>query len=261
MRKSVMRYLNDQKLEWLIADNGLFLSAASEQSDENEGIYDHTFLSKHIAHTVDDVDTNLLEQLDKSQLHLQEINRKNNFLSCWYLDTEESFDMWHEFGRNGVVIFSDDWALLDALPEPLEQATAFYDVIYSDELKPHANHEPLRVKNSKFYKEKEFRIVFDLVKYSVLTGFEARNEVRVGGVLSHLSDEITSCMSKKGIEQSHKVIRKKGNGYVFEYPLQSIVREIRVHPEATDADLIATRKRLQEIGLTCPINHSTLRKI
>ncbi|MDN4547175.1 hypothetical protein [Pseudomonas sp. C32] len=258
MRKTVMRYLDDQKLEWLLSDNGLYLSAASDQSDKDEGVYYHTFLSAYIAKTGSDVDSALLANLDQSQLNLQKINRETSFLSCWYLGSEESMDMWEEFGRNGVVIFSDDWALSDALPEPLEQATAYYDVIYSDVLKPHASHEPLRVKHSKFHKEREFRIVFELVKYSMLTGFEARN-VRVGGVLTHLDDNYTSCMSKKGKEQSHKVIRKKGRGYIFDYILNSIIREIRVHPDATDAELLKVMKRLREAGLNCPINHSVLR--
>jgi len=260
MRKKVARYLSGEKFNWLISDNGLYLSAAADQSDAAEGVYDHTFLSRHIAENIDNSDLVSPANLDKHMLGLQEVGREFNYLSCWYLGVEESQEMWDEFGANGVMIFSDDWVLSDALPPPLEQAISFSEVIYSDELKPHAVNDPLQVKNEKFRKEKEFRIIFDLMKYSILTGFEAHVEARVGGQIFHESEGIASLISKQGMEQSHKVIRRKGRGLVIEYPLNSIIEEVRVHPQATNADLLKIKSCLQAAGINCPVSHSSLRR-
>lgn len=254
-----MRYLDASKLQWLIEDNGLFFSAASNQSDENEGIYDHTFLSREMIKSNVPIDEETSAGIDELILGYMTGCRQGNFLNCWYIGSSESLPMWNEFGQNGIVIFSDDWTLRDALPKPLDQATKYYDVIYSDELKPHANHEPLRIKNSKFKNEKEFRIVFDLVRYSVLTGFEPSIRVLIGGVDSHECEEINQCMSPVDLAQSHHVLRRKGSGFLFNYSLSSIIKEVRIHPSSTDERLEEIRNLFHAAGIYCPVNHSSLR--
>lgn len=254
-----MRYLDFQKLEWLVQDGGLFFGAAENQSDKSEGVYDHKFLSALLADNEEGINLQDLDGLDDVQLGLQQVGRSNNYLSCWYLDSIESVEMWDEYAKDGVVILSDDWTLRDALPEPLEQAISYYDVIYSDELKKSGHRDPLRFKNKKYHKEKEFRLVFDLIKYSILTGFEAKIEVRSGGILTHESSEFTQCMSAKGRAQSHKVLSRKALGFIFHYPLNLIIKEVRLHPRASDERLQVVTQLLRNAGIACPVNHSLLR--
>lgn len=257
-RKNVMRYLTKNKFKYLLEDKGIYVSAASDQSDTHEGDYDHCYLSKHLRNEVD-CDEELLEKVDEMMLGSKKVGRETTYLSCWYCSDEESPKMWKEYGTDGVIIFSTDLALEYALPEPLNQTTKFYELTYNDQLKPQANQQPFRVKNECFKHEKEFRVEFNLLEYSVLTGFEARNEVRIGGVLSHECDEITSCMSPAARAQSHHVIRRKNKGYVLAYPLAKIIHEVRLHPNASDQDLREVRAALKACGIDCTVNHSTLR--
>lgn len=80
--QNIMRYLTKQKLEWLLADKGLYVSAAQNQSDEEEGISDQTFLSKFLAEAIQGVDPELLTGIDKLMLDMQQIGREKNYLSC-----------------------------------------------------------------------------------------------------------------------------------------------------------------------------------
>ncbi|WP_417787888.1 hypothetical protein [Stutzerimonas xanthomarina] len=257
--RSIMRYFTKQKFEWLLADKGLYVSAAEDQNDEAEGVSDHTFLSAQIATRVKDVNSDLLVELDELMLSLQDVGRMKNFLSCWYLGTEETDDMWEEYGKEGVVFFSHDWALMSAFPDPLKHALTSYPIIYDDKLKGSALNEPLRVKHRRWHLENEFRIVFDLSRYSVLTGFEGI-DVRCGDHLTHQSPHITVCMSKKGIDQAHNVIRRKGRGLVLDCALGNAISEVRVHPMATDGELADVQTRLKGYGIHCKVGHSQLRQ-
>ncbi|QLF92051.1 hypothetical protein HW090_02045 [Pseudomonas sp. ABC1] len=258
--QKIMRYLSKQKLEWLLADKGLYVSAAQNQSDTEEGTSDHTFLAKHIAANVEGVDAKLLTDIDKIMLGMQKVGRETNYLSCWYLGTEESESMWEEFGKDGIILISTEWELMSAFSEPLEQALNGYPVTYSDELKASPLNEPLRVKHAKFQSEKEFRVVFNLTHYSILTGFEGIG-VYVGNKPSHLNPQITACMSQKGIEQGQKVIRRKdAGGLVLDFDFARAIIEVRVHPQATDEDLLDVQTRLLGIGVKCPVKHSDLRQ-
>lgn len=259
MNKLISRYLSAQKFDWLLTDNGLYLGAAEHQSDKDEGKYDYTFLSRLIAENVPDPSPELIQATDKLQLDMQNFKRTDSYLSCWYLGAEESQEMWDEYGENGVLIFSDAWTLQDTLPDPLGHAAMFSEITYDDELKVLAALEPLLVKNLKFGNEREFRLIFDLTNYSVLTGFEARCIVYVGDTPSYLDESTIAGMSKEGIAQSHKVIRRKGDGLVLEYSLNLLIKEVRLHPAATDQELHEVERRLREKGIKCRVRHSSLR--
>lgn len=256
--KPVMRYLTRSKFEYLLEDNGIYVSAACDQSDPHEGDYDHRYLSRLLRNEAG-CEEELMEKVDDMMLGSKNVGRETTYLSCWYCSDEESPEMWKEYGTDGVIIFSTDLALEFALPKPLNQTTEFYELTYSDQLKLQANQQPFRFKNGRFEHEKEFRVEFNLLAYSVLTGFEPRNEVRVGGVLSHECDEITSCMSPEARAQSHHVIRRKGKGYVLAYPLAKIIHEVRVHPNASDEELEEVRASLKACGIDCTVRHSSLR--
>jgi hypothetical protein len=257
--KAIMRYLTLGKFKYLLEDKGIYVSAACDQSDLLEGDYDHTFLTKHLESQASQ-DQELMSKVDEMMLGSKEVGRKSTYLSCWYNSGEESSEMWENYGEGGVAIFSSDYALEFSLPRPLDQAAEFYTLTYNDQLKPQASQQPFRVKNESYKHENEYRLEFNLLKYSVLTGFEARNEVRVGGVLSHESDEITSCMSPESLARSHDVIRRKGKGYVLAYPLEKIIHEVRLHPNATDVELEEVRAALKACGINCTVRHSALRK-
>lgn len=258
--KTIMRYLTLSKFKYLLEDKGIYVSAACDQLDLLEGDYDHTFLTKHLQ-SQPSQDQELMSRVDKMMLGSKEVGRKSTYLSCWYNSDEESSEMWKDYGEGGVAIFSTDCALEFALPRPLNQAAEFYTLTYDDQLKPQASQQPFRVKNESYKHENEYRLEFNLLKYSVLTGFEARNEVRVGGVLSHESAEITSCMSPESLARSRHVIRRKGKGYVLTYPLAKIIHEVRLHPSATDVELEEVRASLKACGINCTVRHSALRKI
>lgn len=258
--KAIMRYLTLGKFKYLLEDKGIYVSAACDQLDLLEGDYDHTFLTKHLESQASQ-DQELMSKVDEMMLGSKEVGRKSTYLSCWYNSGEESSEMWENYGEGGVAIFSSDHALEFSLPRPLDQAAQFYTLTYDDQLKPQASQQPFRIKNESYKHENEYRLEFNLLKYSVLTGFEARNEVRVGGVLSHESDEITSCMSPESLARSHDVIRRKGKGYVLAYPLEKVIHEVRLHPNATDVGLEEVRAALKACGINCTVRHSALRKI
>jgi hypothetical protein len=259
MNRPISRYLTAQKFDWLLADNGLYLSAAADQSDKDEGKYDHTFVSRLVSQKMPNATDALLRDLDKLQLGMQDFKRTDSFLSCWYLGTEESQQMWDQFGKNGVLVVSDSWTIQDVLPEPLKYASKFCEVTYDDALKVLAAHDPLSVKNGRFVDEQEFRLVFDVTHYSILTGFESRTVVCVGDKLSHLDESVISGMSKTSIEQSHKVIRRKGGGLILDYSLNALIKEVRLHPAATAEELLQVELRLRDKSIDCPVRHSSLR--
>lgn len=100
-------------------------------------------------------------------------------------------------------------------------------------LKVLSAHDSLSVKNECFQGKQEFRLVFDLTQYSILTEFESCTTVYVGDKPSHLDEGLTAGMLKNGIEQSHKIIRRKGNGLIFDYSLNVLVNKVRLYSAAT----------------------------
>ncbi|MNH33391.1 hypothetical protein D3C79_939010 [compost metagenome] len=93
----------------------------------------------------------------------------------------------------------------------------------------------------------------------MLTGFESLGG-RDGDNLTHQSPHITVCMSPTGKEQALKVIRWKKPGLVLDFDFGRAIHEVRVHPLATDEELLDVQKRLSSIGFNCPVTHSRLRR-
>ena len=258
MNRPISRYLTAEKFEWLLADDGLYLGAAASQRDKNEGKYDHTYLSRFVAQEMQNANEALLRGLNKLQLEMQEFKRSDSYLSCWYLGVEESADMWKDYGTEGVLIVSDSWTLQQTLPEPLKHASQFREVTYDDALRVLAAHDPLFVKNKRFVDEQEYRLIFDLTQFSVLTGFGDGPVVYVGDKPSFMCESVTAAMSKSAIEQSHKVIRRKGSGVVFNCHLVELIKEVRLYPGASEEELLRVRSSLRAKGIDCPVRHSSL---
>lgn len=256
----LIRYLSKEKFEWLLSDKGIYIGAASSQTDENEGLYDGTLISKMLRSRVQDVSEVFFQKLDKLSNGLILAERDFCYLSSWYLGDTETREMWDEYGNDGVAIISDEAILIQELPEPLGNASSFYRVEYSNSRKKNSINEPLRFKEEKYCHESEFRIVVDMSQYSILTGFDKDrfSSVRIGEVSSHESAVITCCMSSKGMEQSHRIIAKKGDGYVIKYDLQRIIREIRLHPDSPEECVSKISERLKLHGINVSVRRSDL---
>lgn len=264
---NVLRYLTREKFEWLLSDQGIYLGPASQQSDESEGIYDASIVVGDIAKKAEEIteapiDAKLLEGVQKVLTGLGDSRRDSQFISSWYVGENEDKDMWSQYGTDGIAILSSSVHLRHDLPEPLEQATEFTIVTYDDAKKAYDVHNPLHYKNNKYSHENEFRIIFNLTKYQMFTGFDtdAGCQTYIGDTPSHLSSQITSSMSELGRRQSHQVLHKKSPGYILHYQLNSIVREIRINPNATDEQLEYIRSVCNQAGLMCPVNHSEFKK-
>lgn len=250
MQNTLMRYLTSEKLEYLIEDKGLFFSMASKQTDKEEGVYDHTIPSKILSTAnIENVTDETYDKLDEIFLASQQNNRDNSFLNCWYMGEKESLDMWHGFGKDGIVIFSDIPKiayLINNLHKSLSYSVSFGEVEYNDELKQREIHSPLYVKNSHFKDENEFRIVFDLSMYKAK--YYVENDISV----------ITNVDSD--VEPDPKYMQKKEPGFILKCELDSIITEVRIHPKATERELEDLVKKLrEELNLCCPIGFSQLK--
>ncbi|MBM1142140.1 DUF2971 domain-containing protein [Alcanivorax sp. ZXX171] len=268
----VWRYLTKEKLEWLVADRGLYFGPASSQSDPEEGLYDSTIPGalfeenpgKYIPiSALEGRPESYRPQIDKISDQIMQGSRESNFLNSWYAGDEESMEMWESYAPGGVVIVSTKEKLSSQAPGPLKYALNFCFVKYNEDLKQTEIHEPLTVKNSNFSYEREFRIIFDARKYSMLTGYDSESycEVLVGGEPSHESSEITAGMGGViGREQASKFIVKKNSGYVLLYPLGSILTEVRVNPQCSEQHKTTFQAILSDAGFTIPVVESALAK-
>ncbi|EJI84841.1 hypothetical protein AEST_19430 [Alishewanella aestuarii B11] len=264
---SVLRYLTREKFEWLLGDQGMYVGPASQQSDESEGIYDASFVVRDFAKKAEEIteapiDAKLLEGVNEVLTGFGASRRDSHFISSWYVGEKEDINMWSQYGTDGVAILSSSVHLNHYLPEPLKHATEFVFVTYDDAKKAYDVHNPLHYKNNKYSHENEFRIIFNLTKYQILTGYDidADRKIYVGDTPSYLSSQMTSSMSELGRQQSHLVLHKKNPGYILHYQLKAIVREIRINPNATDEELEYIRSVCNQAGLECPVNHSELKK-
>lgn len=257
----LIRYLTLEKFEWLLCDLGIYIGAASDQSDENEGIYDSKIMSEVLRPRISNISEMKWDALDRLAQSQMQNNRARCYLSSWYLGEVETREMWDEYGSDGVALISDENLLISELPKPLGNAASFYKVIYDNSIKMNAVNDPLEIKEEKFQHENEYRLVIDMLNYSILTGFEKERFgiVYVGDVPSYQSPDITCCMSPQGMTQSHRVIRKKGAGYVISFDLGRLVREIRLHPECTEENKLSIKKSLKAAGIKIVVQNSTLK--
>lgn len=256
----LIRYLSKEKFEWLLCDQGIYVGAASTQSDKNEGIYDSTLISRTLSAYAPHISKIIWPEFDQVTKHLMLSNRENCYISSWYSGDGETRKMWDEYGNDGVAVISDEALLIHELPKPIGNASSFYKVQYCDNKKSSAINEPLKFKEEAFCHESEFRLVVNMSAYSLLTGFEAEKFgiAYVGDVPSYESKDITCCTSPEVLEQSHRVIRKKGDGYVVAFDLQKIIREVRLHPDCSNENELRIAKCLGSAGLNIAIQRSAL---
>jgi hypothetical protein len=73
-----------------------------------------------------------------------------------------------------------------------------------------------------------------------------------------MSKNVTAGMSNSAIEESYKVIRRKGSGLVFSYPLVELIKEVRLYPGASEEELLQVQSSLRAKGIDCPVRHSSL---
>lgn len=257
----LIRYLTMEKFEWFLSDLGIYLGSASCQSDKNEGVFDSEFFTKYLKVNIDKIDQDLCDNVDELQESLMHLNREHCYLSCWHINDVETETMWDQYGCNGVALISDERLLISELPEPIGNASEFYKVEYCDKKKSQAINKPLKYKENKYAHEKEFRIIVDMKKYFMLTGFDESKfgpAGYIGDKLSYESDSITCCLSQKGKEQSHLVLTKKKDGYVISYDLNKIITEIRLHPSASLRDKEKVKGMLNQAELDIAIQQSKL---
>ncbi|WP_432460509.1 DUF2971 domain-containing protein [Agarivorans sp. QJM3NY_25] len=259
----LIRYLSKEKFEWLLSDYGLYIGSAAGQSDPKEGLYDSSTITKAVKHRMGDINQDLFSRLDDLNENLMQLNRKDNYLSSWYAGVTETAEMWNEYGSDGVALISDELLLIRLLPEPITNASSFYEIAYSDQKKSIAINEPLKFKEEKYRHEKEFRLVVDMNRYSKLTGFDREQfgTVYADGKPSYENDLFTCCMSEQGKQQSHCVIKAKGDGYVIAYDLNRIIKQIRLHPSASKDDFLKVKELLKQAQLDVTVQVSTLRTI
>ena len=254
----LIRYLTKEKFDWLLCDNGIYIGAASAQSDKNEGVYDSKIISEVLKAT------NMLnldwQKLDDINQSLMLLSRNNNYLSSWFCGEHETQEMWDEYGSDGVALISDEISLIGTLPDPIGNAASFYKVIYDNLKKNGAIHNQLEFKEKQFQHESEFRLVVDMQRYSILTGFEKEKfgEVYVGNIPSYEDEGTTCCMSSQGKLQSHNAVKNKGTGYVISFDLDSLIKEIRLHPNCTEQSVRKINDILNAAGHNILVKRSSL---
>jgi hypothetical protein len=259
----LIRYLNKEKFEWLICDEGIYIGAASTQSDTNDGVYDSKRISEILkagSLTTSNIDHIDWQKLDGVSQSLMLNSRESNYLSSWFSGENETPEMWSKYGSNGVALISDEISIIRELPDPLGNAASFYKVIYNNSEKANAIHDQFKFKEEKFQHESEFRLIIDMRRYSTLTGFEKEKfgAVYSGDIPSYEDEGITCCMSPQGRSQSHSVIRSKDSGYVISTDLGRLIKEFRLYPNCTVENERQIRDSLKEMGHCIAVKRSSL---
>lgn len=261
--QTILRYLSKEKLKWLLSDRGIYIAPAFAQSDKAEGVFDHTMASTILKFYGLLLDGNQWKNFDNIFFNMMDNDRKKLHLTSWYLGDNETLAMWREYAKDGVILVSNTYKLMDALPRPLTYAAAFYEIIYDHNRKQSSIYDSLKYKSEEFSYENEFRLVIDLERYSILTGYENEKfgRVFVGCVPSYQSAEITSCMGQDDIAQAHSIITKKLNGYIIKIDLNKLLTEIRINPNCLEEEEVDIRNLCTSNGLLIPIKDSHLKNL
>jgi hypothetical protein len=256
----LIRYLTREKFEWLLCDNGIYIGSASAQDDQNEGLYESKKISEVLKATnAFNVDWDW-KKLDDTNQSLMLNSRANNYLSSWFCGDNETQEMWNQYGDDGVALISDEISLIGALPDPVGNAASFYKVIYNNFKKAGAIHNHFQFTEERFQYESEFRLVVDMPRYSILTGFEKEKfgVVYVGNIPSYEDEGTTCCISPQGKLHSHCVIKNKGAGYVISFDLDSLIKEIRLHPNCAAQSARHINALLNMTGRNISVKRSSL---
>ncbi|MFS1444376.1 hypothetical protein CWO17_23980 [Vibrio sp. 10N.286.45.A3] len=255
----ISRYLTLDKFKWLLEDDGLFVAPSSMQSDENEGICDHTLLAKELIANGSIEDGTLAKNLTSLQKGMMHNTRETNFINSWYSDDKESMHMWDEYTKNkGVMIISDTFTLRQSIASPLKYSTKFNSVKYDTQKKLSSYINTLFLKDDKYYPEKEYRLLFDLVGFEIRFGPIRDNavSVMVGNEPSHQSNAITIGIAKEDIENASSALKEKkftfngkpAIGYVLSTDLTCLIHKIILSPNLSERDEQIVRE-------LCRLNH------
>jgi len=261
----IRRYLTKEKLIWLLDDKGIFLGPASEQSDSREGLYDHTYPRKLVEASPEKYTPAQLrhKKIDLSELDslfkkMMQASREMQYLSSWFASDNEPSEMWENYGSDGVAIVSTDILITSNTPQLIQSATNMRMVQYNSDDKRKEIHNPLFVKDDKYSYENEFRIVFKPQIFSMLTGYNTKKYgvSYIGNEKSFESKEIDS----EQIDDALNFIREKDCGYLFLYPLDKIITEIRINPYCTAEQEKELRNLINSANLTIPVSKSEVNK-
>ncbi|MBN4060539.1 hypothetical protein JYT78_00560 [bacterium AH-315-I20] len=257
--------MTKEKLAWLLSDKGIYLGSASAQSDCNEGIFDHTYPSKlvkaqprkYIPAQLSDESINY-NHLDSRFESLMKTARKGQYISSWFAGENESEEMWENYASDGVAIIATNILLSENTPQPIMMATTMELVEYGSEKKRTEIHNSLFVKDDIFAFEREFRILFDPRKFSFFTGYnhEEFGECGIGNQRSFESEKIKEAIDVAQIKDAKNFICKKDQGYLFLYPLEKIITEIRINPDCTAEQEKEIKYLISDSGLSIPVTKS-----
>lgn len=257
----IQRYLTLEKFKWLCEDQGFFLAPLSGQSDPQEGIYNSEVpmdFVRDIGSLFPSLNQEALEDVkanaDEIQKKIMENDRNTVFINSWFIEEKESQAMWDNYSDdNGVVLFSRTDLLYIESPKCLRglgESLVFKDVIYDDKEKSKIHHQPALYKNEEFSNEKEYRIIFDLKSFEMLTG---QLNVYIGDTPFHEYSQKIGAISKVDLDECKKVLVPKEDGYIVKYDLSSVITEIRVNVKASEQ----AKKEIKEL---CELHHLNLDK-
>lgn len=274
--KKVSRYLTREKFEWLLKDKGIFIAPASVQSDPDEGRYCcetiveaiHT-RARELSPGKNLMDDNFKQKLIKTFNDSSKHGQTVNYLSSWFVGESESHKMWDEYAKDhsgtlGVLLVSNTYIIEAHLPEPLQHAAEFEETVYDDLKKQYAFNNSYKYKNEKFKDEKEFRFIFNLTKYRIITGYENGKSPRVtighDRVPSHeyLNSSDIYFRNEEDKKKIYSALERKGDGFIFKFDLNEIISEIRLHPNSTAEDQVYIENLVREAGYDFKVLPSAL---
>ncbi|GKW03826.1 MULTISPECIES: hypothetical protein [Pectobacterium] len=256
-RDLIWRYLSTDKFDKLISDNGIYFSKASDFEDKKEGYYTHKKKYEELRER-EPYNIEAINKAEEMSNRIRDREPLNNYISCWHKNEKENIEMWHNYIENpneGVVIKSHIYKIIFAHPESLSEVITWHDCEYGDKDNNDDYTENFKYKDYIFSYENEFRLIINSHLLNILTPFQ-------GGL------ELVTCIGNKPAyevlgngKDPKKDIHKKGNGFVVKYNLNKIIDEIRVSPKSSDEYLMHIKRKMQDAGLTCPLNQSELKNM